>query len=159
MCLKNDVTNTDPDSEWPESQCSLARALYILDLPTDHSKSVNQTGCGKKAPGRYGPEGDTDLLRGVGAEHHGVLRADDHFVLDAHSHAVKVFGELRIGRDVDTFLSRRSRRQHGDDDTKHRRGATGKVHIPGSMVMTIPSFSLRHSKVIREGQREWINGY
>ena len=64
--------------------------------------------CGK------GPEGDTDLFRGVGAEHHGMFRADDHFVLDAHSDAVKVFGKLRVGRDVDTFLlTWRSRRQHG----------------------------------------------
>ena len=64
--------------------------------------------CGK------GPEGDTDLFRGVDAEHHGVFRADDHFVLDAHSDAVKVFGKLRVGRDVDTFLlTWRSRRQHG----------------------------------------------
>ena len=45
----------------------------------------------------------TDLFRGVGAEHDGVFRADDHFVLDAYSDAMKVFGKLRIGRDVDTF--------------------------------------------------------
>jgi hypothetical protein len=32
-----------------------------------------------------------------------VFCADEHLVLDAHSEAVKVFGELRIGRDVDTF--------------------------------------------------------
>ena len=29
--------------------------------------------------------------------------ADEHLVLDAHSETVKVCGELRIGRDVDTF--------------------------------------------------------
>ena len=47
--------------------------------------------------------GNADLFRGVGAEHHGVFHADDHLVLDAHSHAVKVFGELKIGRNVDTL--------------------------------------------------------
>lgn len=104
----------DPVSEWPESQCSLARALYILDLSTN--TAVNQTGnamCGKKRESAQREEKNkrargrraTDLFRGVGAEHDGVFRADDHFVLDAHSDAVKVFGELRIDRDVDTFLT------------------------------------------------------
>ena len=45
----------------------------------------------------------TDLFRGVGAEHDGVFRANNYFVLDAYSDAVKVSGKLGIGRDVDTF--------------------------------------------------------
>jgi hypothetical protein len=76
-----------------------------------HNTAVSQTayGRGGEAPKEkivkkiiMGPRA-TDLFRGVGAEHDGVFRADDHFVLDAYSDAVKVFGELRIGRDVDTF--------------------------------------------------------
>jgi hypothetical protein len=35
-----------------------------------------------------------------------VFCADEHLVLYAHSEAVKVFGELEIGRDVDAFETR-----------------------------------------------------
>ena len=85
-----------------------------------------------------------------------MFRADDHFVLDAHSHAVKVFGELRIGRDVDTFLlTWRSRRQHGDDDTKHRRGGHRQgshTRLDGDDHPFLQSIQKLHGR----GQREWI---
>jgi len=45
--------------------------------------------------------GRTNLSGSRGTQHNGVFRADKHFVLDAHSEAVEMLGELRIGRDVD----------------------------------------------------------
>jgi hypothetical protein len=45
----------------------------------------------------------TNLFRSVGTQHDRVFRADEYFVLDTHSEAVKVLGESRIGRNVDTF--------------------------------------------------------
>jgi len=45
----------------------------------------------------------TNLFRSVGIQHDRVFRADEYFVLDAYPEAVKVLGELRIGRNVDTF--------------------------------------------------------
>ena len=102
---KKDVGRDHPVSEWPESQCSLARALYIVDLSTQQSAQPNwnDVGRGGEAPNSPKKKRWTDLFRGVGAEHDGVFRADNHFILNAHSDAVKVFGELGIGRDVDTF--------------------------------------------------------
>ena len=45
----------------------------------------------------------TDLFRSRGAKHNRVLSADEYFVLDAHSKAVKGLRELRIGRDIDAY--------------------------------------------------------
>ena len=42
LCVyKKDAAHRDPVSEWPESQRSLARALYILDLSTQHGSQPN----------------------------------------------------------------------------------------------------------------------
>ena len=48
----------------------------------------------------------TDLLRSRSTKHDGVFGADEYFVLYAHTEALKVLGELRIGRNVDAFLNR-----------------------------------------------------
>jgi hypothetical protein len=47
--------------------------------------------------------GETNLFGSGGTQDDGLFCADEHLVLDAHSEAVKVFGELEIGRDVDAF--------------------------------------------------------
>ena len=84
-------------SEWFEPQCPLARALYILDLSTQSAKQETEWRRREKN------QRATNLFRSVGTQHDRVFRADEYFVLDAHSEAVKVLGELRIGRNVDTF--------------------------------------------------------
>jgi hypothetical protein len=48
----------------------------------------------------------TNLFRGGGTEHDGVFGAHEYFVLDAHAQAMKVLGELRIGRDVHAYKER-----------------------------------------------------
>jgi hypothetical protein len=41
-----------------------------------------------------------DLFRSRGTKHDGVFSADEHLILDAHAEAMKVLGELRVGRYV-----------------------------------------------------------
>jgi hypothetical protein len=48
----------------------------------------------------------TDFFRSRGTKHDGVFSADEYFVLDAHAEAMKVFRELRIGRDVHAYRTR-----------------------------------------------------
>ena len=52
---------------------------------------------------RKSPVGETNLFGSGGTQDDGMFCANEHLVLDAHSEAVKVFGELEIGRDVDAF--------------------------------------------------------
>jgi hypothetical protein len=81
------------------------RMVRILTPPgtrPQHLRSVKAVSQGEKYRVKC-PWSETNLFRGRGAQHDGVFRADEHFVLDAHSEAVEVFRELRIGRDVDTF--------------------------------------------------------
>jgi hypothetical protein len=55
----------------------------------------------------------TDLFRSRGTENDGVFSTDEYFVLDAHPEAMKVFRELRIGRDIHTY-GRRQLQNAGD---------------------------------------------
>jgi hypothetical protein len=89
---------------------------------------------------------ETNLFWSRGTQNNGVFRTDEYFVLDAHSEAVEVFGELRIGRDGDTF----------EDGSRHGIGADASAsraesNVSGSMVMTIPSFNLAYTPHLKLG--------
>lgn len=43
---------------------------------------------------------ELDLFRSRGTKHDGVFSADEYFILYAHAEAMKVLGELRVGRYV-----------------------------------------------------------
>lgn len=75
----------------------------------------------------------TDLFRSRGTKHDGVFGANEYFVLDAHAKAMKVFRELRIGRDVHAYRT---------SERWLREALMNMAQVPGSIVMTIPSFSL-----------------
>jgi len=65
------VTDRNQKSEGLESEYPLTRSLDVLDF-----------------------------FRSSGTEHDRVFRANEDFVLDAHAKAVKMFRELRVGRNV-----------------------------------------------------------
>jgi len=75
---------------------------------------------------------ELDLFRSRGTKHDGVFSADEHFVLYAHAEAMKVLGELRIGRYVYAFnLINRWQCQNASDanhtnNMAQQRGKLGK---------------------------------
>lgn len=62
---------------------------------------------------------ELDLFRSRGTKHDGVFSANEHFILYAHAEAMKVLGELWIGRYVYALIKindgsvRISHQRHG----------------------------------------------
>jgi hypothetical protein len=79
-------------SEGLESEYPLTRSLHVLDLSPESVLKKN-TKCDAQGC-------ETDFFRSSGTEHDRVFRANEDFVLDAHAKAVKMCGELRVGRNV-----------------------------------------------------------
>jgi hypothetical protein len=67
---------------------------------------------------------ELDLFRSRGTKHDGVFSANEHFILYAHAEAMKVLGELRIGRYVYALI----KTNDGSVRITHQRhGGGGKV--------------------------------
>ena len=83
------MTDRNQKSEGLESEYPLTRSLDVLDLSNQLKRNV-----------RGAQKRETDFFRSSGTEHDRVFRANEDFVLDAHTKAVKMFRELRVGRNV-----------------------------------------------------------
>ena len=72
-----------------------------------------------------------------------MLCADEHLVFYAHAKAMKMFWELWISWDIHAWYTVELSNEKDCTDIY--------ISLPGSIVMTIPSFSLRQSDCFEDG--------
>ena len=84
----------------------MVRIPMLLGMRPPHPRSIKSIILCSQPIAECGRQDRLDLFRSRGTKHDGVLSADEHFILYAHAEAMKVLGELRIGRYVYALIKR-----------------------------------------------------